>query len=47
MQSLSPALQATLTVSAAAWPLLAGLSVVLWSKLRAQPQPVPVKVRAR
>lgn len=45
MQSLSPALQATLVTSAAAWPLLAGLTVVLWSKARAQP--VLVKVRAR
>jgi hypothetical protein len=35
-----------LSAAAAAWPLAAGLAVVLWSKLRAA-RPVPVRVRAR
>lgn len=48
MLSLSPALQTTFAVGVVAWPLVAGLTVVLWSKARAaQPQPVPIKVRAR
>lgn len=48
MQSLSPALQTTLVASAVAWPLLAGLTVVLWSKARAlQPKLAPIKVRGR
>jgi hypothetical protein len=45
MQSLAPALQTTLAASAIAWPLLAGLTVVLWSKARAVPEPVRVKAR--
>lgn len=35
MQAFTPPLQATLAAGAAAWPLLAGLTLVMWSKARA------------
>jgi hypothetical protein len=48
MDDRSQTIQAALDVLAMAWPLAAGLSLVLWSKVRArQAQAVPVRVRAR
>jgi hypothetical protein len=42
------AIKAALEAGAAAWPLAAGLSVVLWSKTRVrQAQPAPCRVPAR
>ena len=39
------AMDVTFTTAAALWPLLAGLSVVLWSKARAL-RPLAVRSRA-
>lgn len=48
MQSLPPVLQTTFLASATVWPLLAGLTIVLWSRARAaQLKSVRVRVRDR
>ena len=50
MQSLPIALQTTALAGAATWPLLAGLTVVLWSRARAAQYRLAkarVRVRAR
>jgi hypothetical protein len=48
MDDRAQTIKAALDVVAVGWPLAAGLSLVLWSKLRArQAQAVPVRVRAR
>jgi hypothetical protein len=48
MDDRAQTIKAALDVVAVAWPLAAGLTVVLWSKLRArQPEPVPVRVRGQ
>jgi hypothetical protein len=40
-------MEATLPMWAATWPLLAGLTIVAWSKVRAAKALAPVRVRAR
>lgn len=48
MQTDAPSLNAALTLSAMTWPLMAGLSVVMWSKARAwRARTVHVRVRSR
>lgn len=44
----TPSLNAALSLGAMAWPLMAGLSVVMWSRLRAaQAQAVRVRDHRR
>lgn len=45
MQPVDPSLNAAATLGAMTWPLLAGLSVVMWSKARAW-RAQAVRVRA-
>lgn len=46
MQTTAPAIDAAFTLGAMTWPLMAGLSVVMWSKARAC-RVQAVRVRAR
>ena len=40
-------MDATLTLGAAVWPLVAGLSIVLWSKARAWRAAAALPIRGR
>jgi len=46
MQTTAPSLDAAFTLGAMTWPLMAGLSIVMWSKARAL-RAQAVRVRAR
>ncbi|WP_309092345.1 hypothetical protein [Phenylobacterium sp.] len=48
MQTIASSLDGAFTLGAMTWPLLVGLSIVMWSKARAgRAEAVRVRVRAR